>query len=155
MTNAEKIKNKLQLHAHAVAMIRQRIAEARSAMENAQASANAEEKSSAGDKYETSRAMNQLDKDMHAKQLAANNQELAALLSIDTGKLNMIVEPGSVVEFDHFAFFIAAGLGKIHFMGKEIYFISATAPVARSLFNKGAGDKIEFNKEQLVIKHVY
>jgi hypothetical protein len=39
-------------------------------MESAQQSANSEEKSSAGDKYETSRAMGHLEKDMHARQLA-------------------------------------------------------------------------------------
>ena len=45
-------------------MIKQRIAAATLAIENAQSAANAEEKSSAGDKYETSRAMSHLEKDM-------------------------------------------------------------------------------------------
>lgn len=124
-------------------------------MENAQASANSEEKSSAGDKYETARSMSQLEKDMHAKQLGANNRELAALLGVDHETLNNSVAQGSVVVCKEISFFIAAGLGKISFEQKDIYFLSPGAPVAKLLFNKVAGDRFVFNKEQMIIEDVY
>ncbi len=155
MTVIEKIKYKKSLHQYAVEIIGQRIAEAKLLMENAQAAANSEEKSSAGDKYETSRAMNQLEKDMHAKQLAANNLELAALLSIDCDRLYDSIATGSVVVCNKISFFIAAGLGKISFEQKDIYFLSPGAPVAKLLFNKVIGDTIVFNNEQIMVKDVY
>ena len=45
----------------------QRMQTSLDAMNAAQESANGESKSSAGDKYETSRAMGHLDRDMHAR----------------------------------------------------------------------------------------
>ena len=155
MKAIEKRKYKKGLHQQAVEIIRQRISGAKLSMENAQASANSEEKSSAGDKYETSRAMNQIEKDMHAKQLAANNRELAALLGIDCDTLYQSVETGSLVVCNEISFFIATGLGKISFEGRVIYFLSPAAPVAKLLFNKIACDKIIFNNEQITIKDVY
>ena len=155
MTAAEKQMYKKSLYQQAVEMIRQRIAEARQAMDNAQAAANAEEKSSAGDKYETSRAMGQLEKDMHAKQLAANNHELSALMGIDCKTLHDAVVTGCVVVCDEINFFIAAGLGKLSSGGKDIYFLSPAAPMAKLLFNKVVGDSISFNNKQLTILDVY
>jgi hypothetical protein len=155
MTGSEKRSFKKRLHQHAVELIRQRITDVKRSMDNAQASANQEEKSSAGDKYETSRAMSQLEKDMHAKQLAANNNELAALLSIDCNTLSHSVETGTVVVCKDFSFFIAAGLGKIYIDGKAVYFLSPAAPVAKLLFNKVAGDGFIFNKEKTTMIDIF
>ena len=49
------------------------------AMEAAQESANDQSKSSAGDKYETSRSMGQLDRNMHARQYEQARQERTIL----------------------------------------------------------------------------
>lgn len=155
MTGSEKRSFKKRLYQHAVEMIRQRITDVQRSMDNAQASANNEEKSSAGDKYETARAMNQLEKDMHSKQLVANNNELAALLSIDCNTLYHSVETGAVVICEDFIFFIAAGLGKILIDGKTFYFLSPGAPAANILFNKVAGDSFIFNKEQISVIDVF
>jgi hypothetical protein len=155
MTDAEKRKYKNNLHQYAVEIIRQRITDTKLFMENAQASANTEEKSSAGDKYETSRAMSQLEKDMHAKQLGANKLELAALLSIDCSILYNSISTGSIVVCDEFSFYIAAGLGKISLDGRDFYFLSPAAPVAKLLFKKAAGDTFVFDKKQITIKEVY
>jgi len=155
MTADKKTAFKKELHQLAIEIIRKRSAEAKQAMENAQAAANSEEKSSAGDKYETSRAMSQLEKDMHAKQLAANNQELSALLAINCEKLYDIVAIGSVVVCNELSFFIACGLGKISVGATDIYFLSPTAPVAKLLYNKVAGDTISFNNRQLTIQELY
>lgn len=155
MTVLGKRKHKLKLHQIAVKIIRDRIAEILISMENAQESANNEEKSSAGDKYETSRAMNQNEKDMHSKQLAANNLELATLLSIDCNSVYHSVKTGCVVTSNGISFFIAAGLGKINFEGSNIYFLSPGAAFAKSLLNKVAGDRFIFNNEQRIIEDVY
>ena len=124
-------------------------------MDNAQAAANAEEKSSAGDKYETARAMGQLEKDMHAGQLMANKQELAALLNIDSNKLYDSVSTGSVVVCDNLSFFIASGLGKISIEEKDIYFLSPAAPMAKLLLNKIVADLISFNKKEMIIRDIF
>ena len=95
-----------QLFEKCVSYVNQRIATAQLEINYAQASANAEEKSSAGDKYETSRAMNQRDRDMFARQLDANQQELALTALIDCNKVNKTAELGSVIISKNNCFFI-------------------------------------------------
>ena len=119
MTIKQKLLYKKNLHQHCITIIQQRIDATIQSMQNAQAAANNEEKSSAGDKYETSRAMSHLEKDMHARQLAANQQELAALLAVDCTKLYTAVATGSIVFCNGLSFFIAAGLPPICQRTKE------------------------------------
>ncbi len=151
----EKLRYKKELHQFCIEIIQQRINASLQAMQNAQDAANSEEKSSAGDKYETGRAMSHLEKDMHGRQLAANKNELAALLSVDSTTLHASVTTGSIVCCDGFIFFIAAGLGKIAFKNETVYLLSPNAPVAKSLLNKVAGNAFNFNNNAVIINEVF
>ena len=151
----EKVGLKKRLLQLCVKLIEERIATIAEAMANAQANANAEEKSSAGDKYETSRAMSHLEKDMHATQLAANRNELAALFNIDCSRVNDLATPGSLIRCADCSFFIAAGIGKVNFEGEAIYILSPGAPLAKLFFNKKRGSSITFNKREIIIVDVF
>jgi len=142
---------KKRLLQHCLAIIRARADAARSAMDNAQSSANSEEKSSAGDKYETSRAMSHIEKDMHAKQLLANQNELAALLNIHLEKKYASVGNGCLVVCDDLIIFIAAGLGKMIFEAKQVFAISPVAPLAKMLSGKKEGDGFVVNGKDMLI----
>ena len=155
MTIEEKLRYKKELHEYCIEIIQQRINAALQAMQNAQAAANSEEKSSAGDKYETARAMSHLEKDMHARQLAANKNELAALLAVDNTTMHASVTAGSIICCGNFNFFIAAGLGKILFKNETVYLLSPNAPVAKSLLNKSAGNTFNFNNNAVIINEVF
>ena len=124
MTDAEKIAFKNRLKQWASQLIEQRIQSARVAISSAEDSANQEEqKSSVGDKYETTRARDQLEKDMYNRHLAENIKELAALLAIDTQMICPKVMAGAFVRGKEKSFFIAAGLGKQEIDGKTILFL--------------------------------
>ena len=146
---------KKRLYNIAVKILEDRIKVSHLAIANAQASANEEEKSSAGDKYETSRAMSHLEKDMYAKQLASNKNELAALLAIDCTKLYHSILPGTIINCGECKFFIAAGLGKIIFDEEIVYLISPKAPLSNLFYNKKIRDTILFNGKELVINEIY
>ena len=155
MTATEKRAHKLRLHKKCKDIIENRIAAIRMAMNDAQASANSEEKSSAGDKYETSRAMSHLEKDMHAKQLSASLKEIESLLSVDCNQLYNVAQKGSLVTCEKISFFIAAGLGKITFENETIFLVSPVAPLSKILYGKKVRDTITFNKEVYIIRDVY
>jgi len=155
MTDAEKIVFKARLKAYCIAVIEERISNALFAMQQAQEAANEEEKSSAGDKYETSRAMNQLDKDMHAGQLMANRNELAGIIAADCTLLYKKVSIGSVVICEGQSFFIAAGLGKVIFEGQHFYMLSQHAPILALLLDKKTGDEIHFSNKTFLVKDIY
>ena len=155
MTSRQKNSFKNNLYQKAITIIGQRISNADAAMQEAQRAANEEEKSSAGDKYETSRAMSHLQKDMYAKQSEENKKELAQLRTIDCNKLFDRVNAGCVVVFEEFFFFIAAGIGKIDFEGKTGFLLSPNAPLAKILHDKKQGDIIKFNNKEIVIRSVF
>lgn len=155
MTDPEKIafKNRLKLAGEHI--IEQRVAAAKTLIDEAQAAANSEEKSSAGDKYETARAMNQLEKEMHSKQLAQQLKELALLHEVRTDVVYAHATTGACIDCSGTIFFIAAGLGKQTIDGKLIIYLSPQAPLAKQLQHKKAGDQFVFNGKDTVIEAIY
>jgi transcription elongation GreA/GreB family factor len=126
--------------------VQQRIDTAKQAMQAAQESANSESKSSAGDKYETGRAMAQLERDRHAQLLAEAmklNQELTRL-NID--KKYDIIQPGSLVITNRGVFFISISAGKLSLAGNDYFAVSPASPIATVLAGKKIGDTATFNK---------
>jgi transcription elongation GreA/GreB family factor len=155
MTNPEKIAFKNKLKNLGLDLLRGRIVTAQDAMNQAQEAANSEEKSSAGDKYETGRAMGQLQKEMHGRQLAEYAKDVKALESVFTNSVCDRVGPGAVVRTAEIAFFVSAGLGRQEVEGLTILFVSPMAPLARSLQNKKSGDSMMFNGVNIVIEEVF
>ncbi|MEO5984091.1 MAG: hypothetical protein ABIP80_01220 [Ferruginibacter sp.] len=151
----DKIIFKTKLFTICRQMLEERIAKCRSEVNNAQALANEEEKSSAGDKYETGRAMSHREKDMFSKQAAANESELAALLSVDSQKIYTSIQPGAAIICDDCTFFIATGLGKISMDDKTVFLLSPFAPFAKMLSNKRRGDLIILNSKEIIIKDIF
>jgi len=155
VTNPEKIAFKNNLKKFGLAILRQRIVTAQEAMDQAQEAANSEEKSSAGDKYETGRAMGQLQKEMLGRQLAEYAKEMSALQAIVSDSLCDRGGPGAFIQAREIAFFVSAGLGRQELEGIRILFVSPMAPLARSLQYKKAGDSILFNGVNLLIECVF
>ena len=155
MTNPEKIAFKTKLKNLGLELLRQRIATAETAMNRAQEAANTEEKSSSGDKYETGRAMGQLEKEMYGRQLAAYAKELKALQSIPTDSICQEGGPGAFIQAASNTFFISAGLGKQQVEDVIVLFVSPMAPLARLLLGKRRGDTIDFNGASLRIDEIY
>jgi hypothetical protein len=102
-----------QLFAQCVNYVEQRIAAAQLEIDYAQASANAEEKSSAGDKYETGRAMAHLERDKAAQQLQEAIKLKASLAKVNQSVRKEIVELGSVITTTHGNFYLAISAGKL------------------------------------------
>ncbi|HWV65672.1 hypothetical protein [Chitinophaga sp.] len=155
MTNAEKIAFKNRLKQAALQLISERIAMAKSAGDNAQEAANNEDKSSAGDKYETGRAMGHLEKDMYARQQAENVKELARLQEVKTDRIYTTAQTGALVHCAEQSFFIAAGLGRQLIEEQTIFFLSPYTPLAKLLLQRKAGDRFLFNKKEIPILAVY
>jgi hypothetical protein len=155
MTHPEKIQFKIRLKQFALALIGDRIAAAKQAIEQAQQAANQEEKSSAGDKYETARAMGHLQKDMHTRQLGEQVKELSTLHAISIDAIFTSVSSGAFIDCIDIAFFIAAGMGKQTIESRTIVFLSPQAPLAKMLLGKKAGDQFPFNHLQRTILEVF
>jgi len=155
MTSQEMIALKTGLKKAGELLIAERIAMGKSAIANAQEAANSEGKSSAGDKYETGRAMGHLEKDMYARQLQENINELDKLQKVNTDIIYTTAQAGAFVKCQNHSFFIVAGLGKQLIDDQPIFFLSPNAPLAKLLLHKKKGDSFLFNKMDTLILEIY
>jgi hypothetical protein len=146
---------KQQLKEACLSALLKRIRTAESAMQQAQESANQEDKSSAGDKYETARAMGQLDRDMNARQLAEAQKEYNAVQGIDISMLSNHVTNGSVLTLDGKLFFIGSGLGSVEVSGLPVIMLSAKSPLYEQVKGKHSGDTVLFQNKEIVISQVF
>lgn len=123
-------------------------------MKHAQDSANAEEKSSAGDKYETGRAMAQIERDKAAHQLEEALKLKSILNQINpVAVLNKVIQ-GSLVITEANRFYLAIGIGKIEVEGEDFLVIAPTSPLGQTLLHSKVGDQFTFNKQIQVIMQI-
>ena len=120
-----------------------------------QDSANNETKSSAGDKYETGRAMMQQEKDKYNIQLNRAVNVRNQLQRIDPEKVYDKVSFGAVVKTRLANYFIAISAGRMEVEGEKFYVISPQAPLAQELLQKSSGDTFVFNDQEMKILDVF
>ena len=131
--------------------------DAKSAMNEAQESAN-EEQGSMEEKFESFRTQLQQDRDMYAKQFVEAKDKLEILSRISPQKINSSVDLGAVVITDaNQKFFISISLGELKIDDKPSgYFaISTAAPIYEFMSGKKKGDKFEFRGKVIKIKDIF
>lgn len=134
--------------------IDRRIASIEQRLKDITDSRNNETKSSAGDKYETGRAMMQIEEQNSKVQLAEAYEVRKKLLSIDITKSENVVTSGSLVITNRGNYFISIGIGKVK-IEDEVYFcISLNSPIGMQMRGKKAGEEITFNDNKIIIKNI-
>lgn len=135
-------------------LLHERIDVAQKAIQNAQAAANEETKSSVGDKYETGRAMSQLDIEMYSRQLEQATTELAIVEKIDAEIIHSTIGLGALVTTSMGNFFMAVGVGKIMADGVPVMVISSKSPIGEQLLHKKTNDSVDFRGKKVVISEI-
>lgn len=128
-----------------------RIKAAQEAMQQAQEAANSEAKSSAGDKYETGRAMAHLEKEKAMVQLAEGNKLKEALNKVKHTTPTTQITLGSVVITDKGNYYLAIGAGKLVVEDKEFMALSPTSPLGSQLMGCQVGNKVIFLGKSILI----
>ncbi|OJJ16682.1 3-oxoacyl-ACP synthase [marine bacterium AO1-C] len=145
---------KQQLFIHCEQYIHQKINNAKKAIEAAQQAANEETKSSAGDKYETGRAMMQLEKEKHATQLNEGLKLQKVLAQITPQSGHQVVGLGSLVITSQASYYIAISAGKVTLDTKTYFMISLASPIGQALQNHQVGDQVVFRGQKITIKNI-
>ncbi len=136
-------------------LIYQKISVFQKMMDDAQDSANNETKSSAGDKFETGRAMMHMERDKNAQQLSEARKLELFLSQIKADKIFDRVAFGSVVQTDFGNYFISIAAGRILVDEKKYFAISPQAPLAKEMMGKEKGETISFNDKPIKILEVF
>ena len=145
---------KIRLHEHCRWLVQQKIADLEAARREAQGAANEETKSSAGDKYETGRAMMHLEQEKLARQQAEALKLHQVLDQINPHRTSDQVMLGSLVETNHGTFYVAVSLGNVAWEDDSYFVISPVAPIGQALLGLRAGDAFTFNGNTVRIDKV-
>lgn len=119
-----------------------------------QASANEETKSSAGDKYETGRAMAQLEIEKLSIQLAELRKATQELSRISPEQKSILVKHGSLLFTDRGNFYIAVNAGQFTIDKTIMYAVSGNAPIAQSAMGLGVSDAFMVNGKKFIISAI-
>jgi len=101
-------------------------------------------KSSAGDKFETSRERLQAEEDRINAVLMNSKKLEVQLKRLNKSPCNK-VEAGAIIITDKANYFIAIGLGKISIDNTNYYTMSPNAPLSKVMWNKQSGDSFVLN----------
>jgi transcription elongation GreA/GreB family factor len=145
---------KKELYNLCINYVQKRMDTAIQAINAAQQAANEETKSSAGDKYETGRAMMQQETDRNRTQLNEANKLMVALNHININTHSKIAGPGSLVITNNGKFYIAVSAGTLVLNGEAYFAISPASPIGSILIGKNAGDEFILNGKQYRVENI-
>lgn len=145
---------KKELHALCARYLQERIDAATQAIKATQQAANEETKSSAGDKYETGRAMMQQETDRNQAQLNEANRLMLALKQIGIDAPYTTAVLGSLVSTDNGNFYIAISAGTFTIKGTIYYAVSPGSPVGMKLKGQKKGGEFTLNGKKYRINGV-
>ncbi|RYX87185.1 3-oxoacyl-ACP synthase [bacterium] len=145
---------KQQLYKLVAEQILNRINDAETAITEARKASENDTKSSAGDKYETGRAMMQQEIDLNARQLLEARKLQALLQQINSDTKHEVAQTGSLVTTNQGDFYLAVGSGALFIDGKKYFAISAASPIGLKLKGKKAGESFMLNGKEIKILSV-
>jgi hypothetical protein len=124
-------------------------------MDEAQQAANSEEKSTAGDKYDTARAMAMGIKEMNATQLNQAQGELGILQKLSSSHINKQARPGGIVKTNQGNYYLAISAGPFIIENESWLAVSGSSPLGQALMDKKKGDTFVFRDKPFKIEEVY
>ncbi len=149
------IQTKEALYALAMEQLETKLCMAEAEISSARKASENETKSSAGDKYETSREMLQQEIRMSQAQLFETQKLKHALLQINPTKPCASAGTGALLHTSLGNFYISISLGQVFLDSIPYQLISSNSPIARALEGVAAGQSINFNQRKIDIQSVY
>ncbi len=133
----------------------QRIKSETTMIESARETANSDTKSSAGDKYETTRAMMHLEQEKYSRQLSDTLELKKRAESVIVDQEYESIQSGAVAITSLGNFFIAISAEDIEIDDDEYTPISLASPLGESLKGKKNGETFQFRNQKISIKSVF
>lgn len=113
-----------------------------------------ETKSTAGDKYETARAMLQIEQDSIRHQLQEALEQQTRFSSVDRKETNQDVVQGCLVKTNRGWLLLSVALGKTIIEGIPVIALSPQSPLGKQLMGRKPGDKISINGFNYIIEEI-
>ena len=150
----EKSLIKEQLLNHLHELLNKKIETLQQYIQLAKESRDNETKSSVGDKYETGRAMVQMELEKNQSQLNQILNQKNELEKIDVAKLSIAAEFGAIIITNLGNYFLSIGIGRIEMDNKSWFCISISSAAGQVLYGKETGDVIQFQGKEIEIQMI-
>ena len=147
--------SKSDIHAACIDKLQSQIDELNSAISKVHESVIGEENSTAGNKFETARAMGQEELERLNIQLATQVKDMNTLLQISATKPCDSAQLGAFIETDKKKLYICVALGKIELDKEVVFAISLGSPIGQSILGKEKGDSIVFAGKSEIITAIH
>jgi transcription elongation GreA/GreB family factor len=113
-----------------------------------------ETKCTVGDKYETGRAMAQMELEKCQYQLTKTEDLKTILKRIDSTTTSEFVAFGSLIETTENNYFISIAFGRINVQDESVMCISPVSPIGKILMGKSVGELVNFQNKKIKIRTV-
>ena len=111
-------------------------------------------KSSAGDKHETSRAKIQTEINNYSRQLDLAYNNLYLIEQVDSSKKHNVATQGSLITTDKGVFFISIGIGKLQIGSNNYFIISLLSPIGSVMKGLSKNETFTFRGIKYSIKSI-
>jgi len=145
---------KQELYNKCVAFVEERLKSLEQAITSAQEAAANDTKSSAGDKYETTREMMQQEISRNQMQLHEAGKLKHALEAINPNTTSNEVKNGSLVITNTGNFYISVSAGQLKINDITYFAVSPFSPIAKVLMGLKTGQKTSFNGKDMIIQNI-
>lgn len=147
--------NKSLVLSQCTLIVLNRLKDIQEAIDSSNQSITEDTKSSAGDKYETSREMIQQDLNRYQQQLKIAQLDISILKRIEESENSKaLIGLGSLVETDDGYYFISISIGDLKIKENRVFAISPQSPIGKELIGKTIGESFMFLGKDHVIKSI-
>ena len=134
--------------------VEERVSRLQSSIKDLEHDLGNETKSSAGDKYETSREMINTEINKLQNQLQSFKKLKEVLAVIENRKASTTVQLGSIVKTSAANYFISIPVGEIMVEEEKFYAIGLNSPIGKLLLGKQEGEQFVFQQKEFSIKKI-
>lgn len=113
-----------------------------------------EQKSSMGDKYETTTEMLAQEKRKINEQLSIISKQKQTLINLKATTSSEKIKQGNLITTDKGYFYISISLGKINVYQKDVFVLSPISPLGKLLLNRSKGESIQLNSNSFNILEI-
>jgi len=142
---------KTALLAKAQEMLRDQIKDIHRQLTELQESSEVEEKSSAGDKFETHQEMLHQTRDILEKRLSSSRVMLAQLNAVPVKELEKVDE-GALLQVPMGNIWVSIPMGKVVLDGIDYQLVSRDSPLISALWDLKKGQSADFRGKQIEVK---
>ena len=150
-----KESKKVRLHQICIEQLEKKIASLERTIQDTQKAAQADTKSSAGDKFETTREMMKQEMDKNGVQLSQAREMLSHLQQLDPYLKNDRISYGSLAHTNEGIYYFAVSFGKVVINDQFYFVLSMASPIGKALRNRKAGEEVAFMGRKIRVEKVF